>query len=77
MIVTRRLTPLVNRQRLNAPNRYLNEEGYNDGSEFYSGKIHCVKVPNGLLFVRRNGKPVVSGNTHEIVRHRPGTAVSQ
>jgi thymidylate synthase ThyX len=34
-------------------------------------------VPNGLLFVRRNGKPVVSGNTHEVVRHRPGTAVSQ
>src|SRR5262249_50087265 len=76
-IITRRLTPLVNHQRLRAPNRYLNKEGYHDGFELYSGKIHCVQVPNGLLFVRRNGKPVVSGNTHEVVRHRPGTAVSQ
>jgi thymidylate synthase ThyX len=76
-IITGCLTPLVNHQRLRAPNRYLNEEGYQDGFEFYAGKIHCVQVPNGLLFVRRNGKPVVSGNTHEVVRHRPGTAVSQ
>ena len=76
-IITRRLTPLVNHQRLRASNRYLNKEGYHDGFELYSGKIHCVQVPNGLLFVRRNGKPVVSGNTHEVVRHRPGTAVSQ
>lgn len=42
----------------------------NDGFVPYKGTIHCVKVPNGLLFVRRNGKPVVSGNTHELVRHR-------
>jgi thymidylate synthase ThyX len=76
-ILTRRLTPLVNSGRLAAPDRYLNDEGYNDGFEFYAGKIHCVQVPNGLLFVRRNGKPVVSGNTHELIRHRPGTAVSQ
>jgi thymidylate synthase (FAD) len=39
--------------------------------------VYCVKVPNGLLFVRRNGKPVVSGNTHELVRHRAGSAFSQ
>jgi len=43
----------------------------------YRGTVHCVKVPNGLLFVRRNGKPVVSGNTHELVRHRAGSAFSQ
>ncbi len=43
----------------------------------YKGKVYCVKVPNGLLFVRRNGKPVVSGNTHELVRHRAGSAFSQ
>ena len=43
----------------------------------YRGKVYCVKVPNGLLFVRRNGKPVVSGNTHELVRHRAGSAFSQ
>ena len=76
-LITRRLTPLVNHQRLAAPNRYLNAAGYNDGFEPYKGRVHCVQVPNGLLFVRRNGKPVVSGNTHELVRHRPGTAISQ
>jgi thymidylate synthase ThyX len=43
----------------------------------YRGKVYCVKVPNGLLFVRRKGKPVVSGNTHELVRHRAGSAFSQ
>ena len=49
----------------------------NDSWEHYTGKVYCVKVPNGLLFVRRNGKPVVSGNTHELVRHRAGSAFSQ
>jgi thymidylate synthase ThyX len=76
-ILTRRLTPLVNHGRHAAPNRYLNEAGYNDGLEPYKGWVHCVKVPNGLLFVRRNGVPVVSGNTHELARHRPGVAISQ
>ena len=75
-IVTRRVTPLVNHNR-GDKSRYRTEEGYNDRIEHYDGRIHCVQVPNGLLFVRRNGRPVVSGNTHEIVRHRPGTAVSQ
>lgn len=49
----------------------------NDSWEHYKGKVYCVKVPNGLLVVRRNGKPVVSGNTHELVRHRAGSAFSQ
>jgi len=75
-ILTRRLTPLVNHGR-GVMSRYWNEDGYHDGFQHYEGQIHCVKVPNGLLFVRRNGKPIVSGNTHELVRHRPGTAVSQ
>ena len=48
-----------------------------DSWEQYRGKVYCVKVPNGLLFVRRKGKPVVSGNTHELVRHRAGSAFSQ
>ena len=76
-ILTNRLTPLVNRHRDRSKTRYLTEDGYNDGFEPYDGMVHCVSVPNGLLFVRRNGKPCVSGNTHELVRHRPGTAVSQ
>jgi hypothetical protein len=49
----------------------------NDAWRHYKGRVYCVKVPNGLLLVRRNGKPVVSGNTHELVRHRAGSAFSQ
>jgi thymidylate synthase ThyX len=75
-ILTRRLTPLVNHNRQVLPDRYK-IDGDNDALVLYAGRVHCVKVPNGLLFVRRNGLPVVSGNTHELVRHRPGTAVSQ
>lgn len=29
----------------------------------YSGKVYCVTVPNGFLYVRRNGKPAWSGNS--------------
>lgn len=28
----------------------------------YSGKVYCATVPNGTLFVRRNGRPFWSGN---------------
>lgn len=29
----------------------------------YQGYVHCVTVPNGTLYVRRNGKPMWSGNS--------------
>lgn len=29
----------------------------------YTGKVHCVTVPNGIVFVRRNNKAVFSGNS--------------
>ncbi|WP_369015917.1 FAD-dependent thymidylate synthase [Actinocrinis puniceicyclus] len=31
--------------------------------EQYSGTIHCVTVPNGTLYVRRDGKPSWCGNS--------------
>jgi thymidylate synthase ThyX len=65
-LVKTRIRPLVN-----------HGSSRRDGWVDYEGKVYCVKVPNGLLFVRRNGKPVVSGNTHELVRHRAGSAFSQ
>ncbi|MFP4116388.1 MAG: hypothetical protein ACLFTQ_04315, partial [Candidatus Aenigmatarchaeota archaeon] len=36
-----------------------------DGYKDYDGKVYCVKVGDGegIVFVRRNGKPVWSGNT--------------
>jgi len=36
----------------------------------YSGKVYCAEVPYHRLYVRRNGKAVWCGNSHEIVRHR-------
>lgn len=36
----------------------------------YKGNVYCVTVPNGTLYVRRNGKSFWSCNTHETVRHR-------
>lgn len=42
----------------------------NDSWEDYNGIVYCVEVPNGLLYVRRNGMPVWAGNSHEAVRHR-------
>lgn len=29
----------------------------------YTGKVYCVTVPNGIVYVRRNGKPCWSGNS--------------
>jgi DNA replicative helicase MCM subunit Mcm2 (Cdc46/Mcm family) len=34
----------------------------------YKGKIHCVEVPNHLLYVRRNGKPAWCGNTVSVAK---------
>jgi hypothetical protein len=35
---------------------------YNVSDEPYSGRVYCVTVPNGVVYVRRNGHPVWSGN---------------
>ena len=49
----------------------VNHNGYkSDRWVFYKGKVYCLRTPTGVLYVRRNGKPVWSGNSHEIVRHR-------
>ena len=48
-----------------------------DSWKHYRGMVYCVTVPNGTLYVRRNGKACWSGNSHELVRHRWRTAVSQ
>jgi hypothetical protein len=34
-------------------------------TERYVGRVVCCDVPNGLLIVRRKGKPIVSGNSYE------------
>ena len=36
---------------------------YNVSEEPYSGRVYCVTVPNGVVYVRRNGHPIWSGNS--------------
>jgi replicative DNA helicase Mcm len=36
--------------------------------ERYSGKIYCVEVPDHIIYVRRNGKPVWCGNTISVAK---------
>ena len=71
-----RIYPHVN-HNLHLEPRYKRSNGHMDEMVPYKGKIYCAKVPSGLLYVRRNGKPCWSGNTHELVRHRAGMAFSQ
>lgn len=40
-------------------------------TELYNDMVYCVNVPNHIIFVRRNGKPVWCGNCqNQMVRHR-------
>jgi len=38
-------------------------ESGNDKWIQYKGKVHCCTVPSGIIYVRRNGKPVWCGNS--------------
>jgi len=62
--VTAKNTPLVNHGA-----KTFKGEPHESWVE-YDGPVYCVKVPNHTLYVRRNGRPCWSGNSHEMVRHR-------
>lgn len=34
-----------------------------EGMEPFKGKVYCLEVPGGVFYVRRNGKPVWTGNS--------------
>lgn len=36
-------------------------------SKKYTGKVYCATVPAGNIVVRRNGKPIIVGNCHELI----------
>ncbi len=38
-------------------------QSFNTDEEDYSGFIGCATVPNGILYVRRKGRPIWSGNS--------------
>ena len=37
-------------------------------TERYIGKVYCVEVPNHIIYVRRNGKPVWCGNSVSVAK---------
>lgn len=41
----------------------VNKNQYDDEWVDYKGKIHCVNVPNNIIYIRRNGKTVWCGNS--------------
>ena len=43
--------------------RYSEAYSFSAAQEHYTGTIHCVTVPNGIIYVRRNGKPSWCGNS--------------
>jgi hypothetical protein len=43
--------------------RYSHHMAFHTKLVPYDGTVHCVQVPNGVLYVRRNGKPLWCGNS--------------
>ena len=39
------------------------QSGQSETWEDFDGKVYCLEVPGGLFYVRKNGKPVWSGNS--------------
>jgi DNA-directed RNA polymerase beta subunit len=44
-------------------NIFANYEKCEDKTFEYSGAVHCITVPSGIFYVRRNGIPVWTGNS--------------
>jgi len=44
---------------------------------YYKGKVYSIVVPYHRIYVRRNGKAVWSGNSHQLVRHRIASYTQQ
>lgn len=54
-LISNRITPEIS----SVPSRQIGEDKW----EKYEGKVYCATVSTGFMLVRRNGKPVVCGNT--------------
>jgi hypothetical protein len=58
-VTTKRTTPTIYEKH------GCGKEGFVD----YDGMVYCVEVPNHIILVRRNGRPVWSGNSVETGGH--------
>jgi len=52
------------RDRHRVLSKKKSSNSFHENYENYEGKIYSVNVPNHIIYVRRNGKPVWSGNSH-------------
>jgi hypothetical protein len=62
------LQPIVGREYLAKDQylvnvRYSKAMGFTITPDWYEGNVHCVSVPNRVIYVRRNGKPAWCGNS--------------
>lgn len=65
-IVKNKNTPSVNHSHVKQQKVQVEEMVH------YEGKVYCCEVKNHVIYVRRNGKPVWTGNSRH-GRHRPVT----
>jgi DNA replicative helicase MCM subunit Mcm2 (Cdc46/Mcm family) len=56
------------RRNMNEPMINTTPNRKNISKAHYSGRIYCVEVPDHILYVRRNGKPVWCGNTVSVAK---------
>jgi DNA modification methylase len=56
----KRLTPRVSPEYCSKTNPYTQVR---EETIHYQGTVYCVRVPSGIIYVRRNGKGVWSGNS--------------
>ena len=56
-VITKQNNPLVNK------NMKKDKSNAQDNLIHYNGKVYCCSVPSGIVYVRRNGKPVWTGNS--------------
>ena len=55
-IVKNKNTPTINHGHIK------NQNGQKESLIQYDGKVYCIEVPSHVFYVRRNGKPVWTGN---------------
>jgi hypothetical protein len=60
-------------------NKYIKKSKQHDSWEDFSGKVYCctVPTPDGVIFVRRNGKSIWAGNSRSAQKGTIGAMFSQ
>ena len=62
----------ISTQRKNALVENYTDRAARHYKQTYKGKVYCATMVTGLLYVRRNGKPMLSGNSDMIPQHGGG-----